>query len=121
MLGLIVEFMGVLLISWEWFAAQRQEATERAIEAQHAQAEASMAHLQRVSSPDPNMERHYAMTQDVRQRMTAGRVEEARRTYGGMRKRAVALALLFVCAGFLIQLLGSSPGCCRALGIMPGG
>ena len=33
--GIIVEFIGVLLISWEWFTAQRQEQTERAFEAAH--------------------------------------------------------------------------------------
>ncbi len=128
-IGLIVELLGVLLVSWEWFAAQRQEAAERAIEAAHARGEESMAHLSRAqtsgqASPqnlNPAMQRHFEMTRDMQRRMTQSRVEETRRAYRGMRGRAVAFALLFIAAGFAIQLMGAWPGCCRAVGIWPAG
>lgn len=117
--GLILEFFGVLLLAWEWFAAQRQDAAERALAARQAQSEASMEQMQRLRTPDPTMQRHYEMSRDMQRRMTDTRVAETRASYGGLRTRAVAAALLFVVAGFALQLLGSWPGCCRAFGIMP--
>ena len=120
-IGLVVEFLGVVLISWEWFAAQRQEAAERAIETAHARGEQGMAHLQRVQAPNPTLQRHFEMSRDVQRRMTDARVADTRRVYSGMRGRAVAFALLIITAGFVIQLLGAWPGCCRVLGIVPAG
>ncbi|MFM9943311.1 MAG: hypothetical protein ACKVP7_27920 [Hyphomicrobiaceae bacterium] len=120
-IGLIVEFVGVLLLAWEWFAAQRQEAAERAIESAHARQEESMARLQQVGTPNPSMQRHFEMSRDLQRRMTESRVSETRRSYTGMRGRAVAFALVFIVAGFVVQLMGAWPGCCRVIGIVPGG
>ncbi len=117
--GLIIEFLGVLLISWEWFTAQRQEAAERELLKSQARTDESHAMMQRVQPAHPSMQRHLEMTRDMGRRMTEARVGEVRRHFGGMRSRTVAFALLFVVAGFALQLLGSWPGCCRALGIMP--
>jgi hypothetical protein len=119
--GIIVEFIGVLLISWEWFTAQRQEQTERAIEAAHARQAENMALMQRTGQPNPAMQRHFEMTGAAQSRMTAARIEANRRSFGGLRTRAVAVALVFIVAGFALQLLAAWPGCCRAIGILPGG
>jgi len=119
--GIIVEFVGVLLISWEWFTAQRQERDERAIEAAHARQAESMAMMQRHGQPNPAMQRHFEMTGAAQNRMTTARIEANRTSYGGMRTRTVALALVFVVAGFVLQLLAAWPGCCQLLGITPGG
>lgn len=121
MSGIIVEFAGVLLLAWEWFAAQRQEASERAIEASHARQDESMARMQQLQPANPHMQRHFEMSRDVHKRMSDGRVADTRRRYSGMRSRAVAFALLFIVVGFALQLLGAWPGCCRAIGILPGG
>lgn len=118
-IGLIVEFIGVLVLAWEWFAAQRQDAAERAITGQHARTEASMLQLQRVQQSNPAVERHFEMTRDAQRRMADLRVEETRRSYGGMRVRAVATAVVLFVAGFVAQLLGSWPGCCGLIGIVP--
>jgi hypothetical protein len=119
--GLVVEFLGVLLLAWEWFTAQRQDAAERAIAAEHARREESMAGLQRMQQPSSHLQTHFEMSRDMQRRMTAGRIDHARQHYGGLRGRIVVLALLLVTAGFVLQLLGSWPGCCRAIGILPGG
>lgn len=120
-IGLVVEFLGVLLLSWEWFTAQRQERAERALEASHARNEQALAQMQRHRTPDPGMQRHYEMSRDAQRRMTEIRVEDTRFVYGGMRSRAVTFALAFIAIGFIIQLLGAWPGCCRGLGIIPAG
>ena len=120
-IGMIVEFIGVLLISWEWFAAKRQEAAERALEKTQSRSEESMAMMQRAQPANPSMQRHLEMTRDMQRRMTETRVEATRASFGGMRARAVAFALCFIVAGFALQLLGAWPGCCRAIGIVPAG
>ncbi len=119
-IGLIVEFAGVLLLALEWFAAQRQDAAERLLEVDHQRREAGMVQLQRLQQSNPSVQRHYEMTLDAQRRMTDTRVDLNRQRYGGLRKRTVMLALLFVGAGFLLQLLGSWPGCCAAIGIVSG-
>ena len=120
-IGIIVEFIGVLLISWEWFTAQRQEAAERAIAAAHARQDESMARMQQLQPANPQMQRHFEMSRDMQRRMTETRVTETRRNFTGMRTRTVAFAMLFIVAGFVCQLMGAWPGCCRAIGILPGG
>ncbi len=120
-IGIVVEFLGVLLISWEWFTAQRQEAAERAIETAHARHDESMARMQQLQPGNPAMQRHFEMSRDMQRRMAESRVSETRRSYSGMRMRTVGVALLFVVAGFVCQLMGAWPGCCRAIGILPAG
>lgn len=120
-IGISVEFVGVLLLAWEWFTAQRQEAAERAIEASHARQDETIARMQQIQPANPQMQRHFEMSRDMQRRMTETRVTETRRSYSGMRTRAVAFALLFIVAGFVLQLLGAWPGCCRDIGITPGG
>lgn len=118
--GLVVEYLGVLLLAWEWFAARRQDQTEHAIAEQQARREEGRAALQRVQSGNPQMQRHHEMTRDIDRRMVAAQVDATRRRYGGLRARAVAVSLLVVTAGFALQLVGSIPGCCVAIGITPG-
>lgn len=119
--GLIVEFAGVLLLAWEWFAAKRQDAAERAIEKAHAMREEGMMRLAQVQPANPAMQRHFEMTRDSQRRMTELRIDDTRRSWSGMRTRAVAAALLLVSLGFFLQLAGSWPGCCRLVGIVPAG
>lgn len=119
--GLVVEYLGVLLLAWEWFAARRQDLAEREIADLQARREEGRSALQRVQADNPHMQRHFEMTRDVDRRMTASRVDETRRRYGGLRGWAVLASLTLVTAGFALQLLGSVPGCCSAIGITAGG
>ena len=118
--GLFVELAGVLLLAWEWFAGRRQERRERALEAEQARREEAQAMLQRHHAASEPMQRHFEMTRDMGRRMTATRVGETRAHYGGMRGWAVGIALVCVIIGFVLQLAGTWPGCCGALGITPG-
>lgn len=117
--GLVVEYLGVLLLAWEWFTARRQDQAERDIAELQARREESRAGLERIQTDNPHMQRHFQMTRDIDRRMTNARVEDTRRRYGGLRGWTVALSLALVTAGFALQLLGSLPGCCAALGILP--
>lgn len=118
-IGLVVEFLGVLLLAWEWFTAQRQEHAERALVEDQSRREDGMAMMARAQAGNETMQRHFEMTRDVQRRMTASRAAETRRRYGGLRARAVALSLVMVTLGFALQLLGSWPDCCRLIGVVP--
>jgi hypothetical protein len=120
-IGQVVQFAGVLLLAWEWFAARRQDLAEHAIAADQARREEGIAGLQRVQPGNPQMQRHFEVTLDMQRRMTAARVYETRAHYGGLRAWAVAMSLVLVAIGFVTQLLGSWPGCCRLIGIVPMG
>ena len=118
--GLAFDLFGVLLIAWEWLAAQRQDAAQRAIEAQRERTEAGFAMMARVrQTPDPALERYDEMASDHRRRAAAQRIEATRSRYTGMRTTAVVIGLVFVIVGFLLQLLGAWPGCCEVIGIVP--
>ncbi len=119
--GLVVEFVGVLLLAWEWFAARRQDLAEREIAELQARREEGRVVMQRMQAANPHMQRHHEMTRDVDRRMTAVRVEETRQHYGGLRGWAVMVSLALVTAGFVLQLLGSIPGCCSTIGVIPAG
>jgi drug/metabolite transporter (DMT)-like permease len=120
-IGLIVEFAGVVLLAMEWFTAQRQEAAERAIATEQARREEGMARLQQAGAANPGLQRHLEMSRDVQRRMTETRAGATRQQFTGMRVRTVMGALALLVAGFLLQLAGSWPGCCRLVGIIPAG
>ena len=118
-IGLGIEYLGVILLAWEWFAARRQDLAEEEIASLQARREEGRASLERMQAGNPQMQRHFEMTRDVDRRMTTARIKETRRRFGGLRGRAVAVSLAFVTVGFLLQLLGSIPGCCALIGIGP--
>ena len=119
--GMVVEFVGVMLLAWEWFAARRQDLAERRLAAAQARREEGMAGLQRVQADNAQMQRHLEMSRDMQRRMTASQVDQTRAQYGSMRGWAVGLALAFVAVGFVLQLMGTWPGCCRLIGVVPAG
>lgn len=118
-IGLGVEFLGVLVLAWEWFAARRQDLAERRLAEAQARREDGVVGLQRTQSANPQLQRHFEMTLDMQRRMTARELDATRASYGGMRGLAVSLSLILVSLGFALQLLGSWPGCCAAIGIAP--
>lgn len=117
--GMIVEFAGVMLLAWEWFAARRQDLAERALAAAQSRREESMAGLQRAQADNTQMQRHLEMSRDMQRRMTASQVHQTQAQYGSMRAWAVALSLVFIVVGFVLQLMGTWPGCCRLIGVVP--
>ena len=118
--GLALDMVGVLLIAWEWLMAQRQEAAQRAIEQTRERTEAGQAMLSRGRpNIDPAMQRHFELVGEHTKRSAASRIEATRNRYSGMRVTAVAIGMVFVVAGFLLQLLGAWPGCCVVIGVIP--
>jgi hypothetical protein len=119
--GLLLDFFGVCLIAWEWLAAQRQEKALLAIEEARARAEDSNQRMARVQPANATMQRHFEAVNDMQRRMAQTRMAHSRSHYSGMRVRAVAIGMSLVALGFVLQILGSWPGCCLAIGIVPGG
>ncbi|KAB2849814.1 MAG: hypothetical protein F9K44_06820 [Hyphomicrobiaceae bacterium] len=119
--GLLLDFLGVCLIGWEWLAAQRQEKALLAIEEARARSEEANQRMARVGPANATMQRHFEAVNDLQRRMAQSRMAHSRSHYGGMRVLAVAVGMSFVAIGFLLQLLAAWPGCCRLLGIIPGG
>lgn len=119
--GLMLDFAGVCLIAWEWLAAQRQEKALLAIEEARARSEEANQRMARVQPANDTMQRHFEAVNDMQRRMAQSRSAHSRSHYGGMRVRAVAVGMTLVALGFVLQMLGAWPGCCRLLGILPGG
>ena len=113
-IGLALDFLGVLLFSNEWWTALRAE-----------QVEAELELRKNMFKPSPMMPRHDGPNQAVfdwmreqqEGRQRAARAAQAR----GARWHYYLIALVLVAVGFLFQLLGSWPGCCSVIGIQAGG
>lgn len=112
--GLMLDFIGVTILAWEWWLAISAERRETEIEAR-----------ERMLRPHPMLPKpagpHQAvfdhMREDRRFRERVGRASAVR----GMRGSWFLVAFLLIAAGFALQIMGSWPGCCRLVGIVPGG
>jgi hypothetical protein len=120
-IGLMLDFAGVCLIAWEWLAAQRQERALLAIEEARARSEEANQRMARAQPANATMLRHFEAVNDMQRRMAQSRTAHSRSRYGGMRMLAVAIGMTLVALGFLLQMLGAWPGCCKVFGIIPGG
>lgn len=116
--GLVLDFMGFALIAMEWLLAQRAEAEQRAIVEQQARAAESRGHLARAA-PDPAMQRHLEAVARMEQRRADLAVGATREHYARRRYGVIYAGMVLVLLGFVCQLLGAWPGCCRAIGIVP--
>ena len=113
-IGLTLDFFGVLLFSSEWWTGLKSERREAELELRRS-----------IFKPNPMMPRNEGPNQAVfdwmreqqeaRQRQL--RAAEAR----SARWHYYLTALILVGLGFLFQLAGSWPGCCAELGIHPVG
>ena len=120
--GLVFDILGFGLIAWEWLLAQRAEGVALAIEDARERQEASMANLGRaMTQSSPAFQRHVEMTTDSQRRMAKNRLGASRAAYARHRYGAVYAGMALVLAGFVLQLVGTLPGCCAALGLIPGG
>lgn len=119
--GLCLDFAGVALIAWEWLLAQRAERAALTIAEAHERQEASRSMLGQAPGQNEQMQRHLAAVAQMEGRRTKSRLEESRGTFARRRFGAVYTGMLFVLLGFVLQLLGAIPGCCRVVGIVPAG
>jgi hypothetical protein len=120
--GLCVDFVGVTLIALEWLLAQRQElrllAIAQAQDVSGDMRERMREGARRSGGPGAEqMERHFTVVARMEQQRDRQRVQATRRSYGGMRTGVVAIGMVLVLIGFVLQLLGTAPGCCAMLGI----
>lgn len=80
-----------------------------------------MVNLGRAMTPsNPTFQRHVEMTTESQRRMAKTRLGATRAYYARHRYGAVYAGMALVLLGFVLQLLGTWPGCCAAIGLMPG-
>ncbi|HRD75745.1 MAG TPA: hypothetical protein PK264_07395 [Hyphomicrobiaceae bacterium] len=120
-MGLFLDVMGFGLIAWEWLMAQRAERALLAIEGRR-RAEEERQRMMRRHDPNmhPSMQVHMEMVDQMSRRTTAAALETTRTTFSGRRYALVYTGMVFVLAGFILQLAGAWPGCCDFVGITPG-
>jgi hypothetical protein len=112
-IGLTLDFLGVLLFCNEWWTGLRAERVEAELEARKS-----------MLKPNPNMPRSNIPQQAVFDWMRERQEESQRQlrlaTARTARWRYYLTALVLVGLGYGLQLAGSWPGCCGFLGITPG-
>lgn len=111
--GLCLDFVGVMLLAFEWWTALKTEAHE-----------AELDEFERRIAPHPMMPRPAGEHQAVFDHMRGQQKAIARSRRGasarGMRRGWFALAMVLIAGGFVLQMLGTWPGCCAWAGIVPG-
>jgi hypothetical protein len=113
-IGLTLDFLGILLFSREWWTALAAERREAEIEARKSQFKPNPM-MPRNDGPNQAVFDWMREQQEVRQRQY--RSTQARMA----RWHFYLIALILVAIGFLFQLAGAFPGCCSVLGIQPTG
>jgi hypothetical protein len=112
--GLCLDFAGVILLAWEWWLALSAERLE-----------ADLEDRERRLAPNPMMPRpnnpHQAVFDHMRAQHSANVKSQRRSGTRGMRRGWFLLAMVMIALGFLLQILGSWPGCCSAIGVVPNG
>lgn len=112
--GLSLDFVGVMLLAWEWWLALSAERRE-----------AELAARDRMLAPHPMMPKpagpHQAVFDHMRDQQRASARDRRLAGTQGMRRGWFMLAMMLIASGFLLQILGSWPGCCAAIGIGPNG
>jgi hypothetical protein len=110
--GLAFDFIGVMLLAWEWrlaIIADEQEAAEEA--------------RARRTAPNPMMPRpggpQQAVFDHMRAQMDADQKARRAGSVRGARRGVFTIAMVLITIGFVLQLLGALPGCCAAFGIRP--
>jgi hypothetical protein len=110
--GLLLDFSGVMLLAWEWWLALSAERLE-----------AELEDRERRLAPHPSMPRpnnpHQPVFDHMRAQHAADFKSRRRTATRGMRRGWFATAMVMIALGFLLQILGSWPDCCSAIGITP--
>ena len=100
--GLTLDFFGVVLLGFEWWTALSAERKE-----------AELLRRQAMLKPNPMMPRpggpHQAVFDHMREQRETYQQIARGESVRGMRRGWFALAMLLICAGFLLQIAGSWP------------
>ena len=108
--GLALDFLGVLLLAWEWWLALSADQREAELEARERQLQPSPM-MPRPANP------HQAVFDHMREQQTSGARSRRLAATRGMRRGWFVLAMGLIAGGFLLQMLGSWPGCCAWIGV----
>lgn len=103
--GLSFDFVGVIMLAYEWWialSAERAEAERAAFE--HRMRPHPMMQQQQQSNPHQPV--HDYMRENMRFQQQTLRAQGVR----GMRRGWFTTAMAFIALGFLLQILGSWPG-----------
>ena len=104
--GLTLDFLGVIMLAYEWWialSAERAEAERNAFE--HRIRPAPMMQ-QQMQQGNPHQPMHDYMRENLRFQQQMAREQGVR----GMRRGWFAAAMVLIAGGFLFQILGSWPG-----------
>ena len=105
LIGLSFDFVGVIMLAYEWWialSAERQEADRAAFE----QRIRPHPMMQQQQQANPHFAVHEHMREGLRFQQQAQRAQNIR----GMRRGWFTAAMVLIAAGFLFQILGSWPG-----------
>ncbi len=100
--GLSLDFVGVLLLSYEWWIALKADEREMAIAQQERQ-------MQRLREMRPETNPGFSQIDRLKDQMRFNDQIQRTRTALGMRRGWFAVALVMISGGFLLQILGSLP------------
>jgi hypothetical protein len=112
--GLVFDFFGVMLLAWEWRLALTADEREAEREA-HARRLTPSPMLPRPGGPQQ------AVFDHMRSQMQAEQRARRAGANRGSRRGWFTAAMVLIAIGFGLQLLGTLPGCCTAIGIRPSG
>ena len=103
--GLTFDFVGVIMLAYEWWIALSAERTE-AERAAFEQRIRPSPMMQQQQQSNPHQPMHDYMRETLRFQRDALRAQGVR----GMRRSWFTAAMTFIALGFLLQILGSWPG-----------
>lgn len=105
MIGLCFDFVGVIILAYEWWialSAERQEAERAAME--HRLRPHPIIQQQQQANP------HQPVFDHMRENLRFQRELQRATSVRGMRGAWFATAMVLIATGFLFQILGSWPG-----------
>jgi hypothetical protein len=103
--GLVFDFVGVIMLAYEWWIALSadRQAAERAAFENRIRPNPMMQ--QQMQQANPHKPMHDYMREQLQFQRDQARTEGLR----GMRRGWFTAAMVFIAAGFLLQILGSIP------------
>jgi hypothetical protein len=101
--GLSFDFIGVLMLAYEWWIALNTERKEIQL------AEQEMRFRPHPMTPQPHGE-HQAVFERMREDQRFRQRVERAHTAHNMRREWFVIAFVFIASGFALQFLGSWPG-----------
>ncbi len=112
-IGLGLDFLGFCLLLREWWLAVFNEdlqlQMEEGLERQRQMRQFARAHK------DPAERNPYAELERMQDESAIRKARAAHRTAIGARKSVFIAATALIVTGFVLQLLGTVPGCCEPL------